>query len=86
MIRYRLGRLIEAWEYKHQKRLTLTELSRRTGIFRTTLSRIGGPAPVNTTVENIEKLCAFFECQVGDVLEYLPDEAAPSAKTTGAPS
>ena len=73
MIRYRLNRLIEAWEYKNQRRLTLTELSRETGIFRTTLSRLGGPTPVNTTVENIDRLCSFFRCQVGDVMEYVPE-------------
>ena len=78
MIRYRLNRLIDAWEFENKRRLTLTELSRQTGVFRTTLSRIGGPTPVNTTVENIDKLCAFFRCQVGDLMEYVPDDASGS--------
>lgn len=90
MIRYRLNRLIEEWEYKHQRRLTLTELARETGIFRTTLSRLGGPQPVNTTVHNIEKLCAFFDCQVADVLEYVRADVrqddAPSPPIRGSKS
>ena len=78
MIRYRLNRLIEEWEYKHQRRLTLTELAKETGVFRTTLSRLGGPRPVNTTVDNIDRLCEFFDCSVADVLEYVRVEPAPS--------
>ena len=77
VIRYRLNRLIEEWEYKHQRRLTLTELARETGVFRTTLSRLGGPRPVNTTVDNIDRLCAFFDCQVADVIEYVRVEPVP---------
>ena len=82
MIRYRLNGLIEAWEYKHQRRLTLTELARETGIFRTTLSRLGGPRPVNTTVANIDRLCGFFDCQVADVLEYVRVEPVPGDTPT----
>ena len=82
MIRYRLNRLIEEWEYKHQRRLTLTELARDTGIFRTTLSRLSGPRPVNTTIDNIDRLCTFFGCQVGDVLEYVPGDVMPSDTST----
>ena len=82
MIRYRLNRLIEDWEYKHQRRLTLTELAQETGIFRTTLSRLGGPRPVNTTVDNVDRLCAFFDCQVADVLEYIRIESGPDDTLT----
>lgn len=82
MIRYRLNRLIEEWEYRHQRRLTLTELARETGIVRTTLSRLGGPRPVNTTVDNIARLCAFFDCQVADVLEYVRADAQPGGPSS----
>lgn len=31
--------------------------------------------------ENLETLCELLHCQPGDLVEYLPDEAAESADT-----
>ena len=72
MIRFRLNRVIEKYEFEHQRRLTLTELSAATGIVRPTLSLMIGPKPFNTTTNNLGKLCEFFRCSVGDLVEYVP--------------
>lgn len=74
MLRFRLTRLIEEVEFREKRRLTLIEISEKTGIYRTTLSRISGPAPFNTTTDNIDRLCRFFGCSVADLVEYVPDE------------
>ena len=73
MVRFRLKRVIEEFEFKHQRRLTLTELSAATGIVRPTLSLMIGPRPFNTTTDNLAKLCKFFGCGMGDLVEFLPD-------------
>ena len=80
MIRFRLGRLMEEFEFKNQRRLTFTELAQRTGIIRTTLSRMAGPVPFNTTTDNLDKLCDFFGCLVGELAEHVPDGTVRVAK------
>lgn len=79
MLRFKLRRLMEEFEFREQRRLTMTEISEGTGIIRTTLSRMVGPKPFNTTTDNLEKLCRFFGCQVNDLVEYVQDDAAGTA-------
>jgi len=74
VIRYKLREQITAWEYKNRRRLALTELAAATGIYRTTLSRMTGPSPMNTTTYNIARLCQFFGCTVAELMEYVPDD------------
>ena len=81
MLRFRLRRLIEDFEFREQRRLTMTEISAATGIVRPTLSHMVGPRPFNTTTDNLEKLCKFFGCQVSDLVEYVPDGASESASS-----
>ena len=58
---------------------TFTELAQSIGIIRTTLSRMAGPVPFNTTTDNLDKLCAFFGCHIGELAEHVPDGAAGGA-------
>jgi len=74
MIRFRLREMIIDKEFKDGRRIKLEEIARETGIHRTTLSRIAGQRGYNTTTENIDKLCRYFSCQVGNLLEYVADE------------
>ena len=77
MIRFHLKKLIADYEHRHGRRLTMGELAEATGIYRTTLSRLAGPKPFNTTTENLDALCRFFQCSIEELIEYVPD---PSAK------
>jgi putative transcriptional regulator len=61
-------------EFKTGKRLTLGHIALETGIKQPTLSRISVARGYNTTTDNIDKLCRFFGCKVGDLMEYVPDE------------
>ena len=79
VIRFRLRQAISQWEYREQRRLTLTELGEATGIVRTSLSRMTGPKPFNSTTNNVDALCKFFGCTVADLLEYVPDPAVEPA-------
>lgn len=84
MIRFLLRRVIEEYEFKHQRRLSLKEISEATGIVRPTLSLMIGPKPFNTTTNNLGKLCEFFGCQISDLVEYIPDPplVAPASSST----
>ncbi len=74
MIRFRLKEIIADREFKSGKRLTFEEIAQETGIHRTTLSKVAGIRGYNTTTDNIDKLCRYFSCAVGDIMEYVPDE------------
>lgn len=74
MIRFRLKEVIADQEFRIGRRITLGAIAESTGIKQPTLSRISGTRGYNTTTDNIDKLCRYFECQVGDLMEYVPDE------------
>ncbi len=74
MIRFRLKELILDAEFRSGKRITLSSIAASTGVKQPTLSKIAGTRGYNTTTDNIDKLCRYFGCNVGDIMEYVPDE------------
>jgi putative transcriptional regulator len=59
------------YQFKKGTRLTFDELAKATDIHRTTLSKIANTRSYNTTTDNLDKLCQFFDCQIGDLMEYV---------------
>jgi putative transcriptional regulator len=84
MIRFRLAELIADHGFRVGRRLEVGELAEATGIHRSTLSRILNKRGSNVTSANMDALCRFFDCSLGDLAEYLPDESV--APTTVAPA
>lgn len=74
MIRFRLKELLADKAFKDKRRITLSEVSEVTGIHRTTLSKIANQMSYNTTTDNLEKLCEYFDCTVCEIAEYIKDE------------
>lgn len=74
MIRFHLKQLIADAEFEQDRRITLDEIAKESGIHRTTLSKIANQRGYNTTTGNIDKLCRFFGCEVGELVEYLPEQ------------
>ena len=81
MLRFRLREMIVDREFKEGRRLSLDEISRETNIHRTTLSRIAGHRGYNTTTDNFDKLCRYFDCSIERLIEYIPDEQVASEKS-----
>ncbi len=53
----------------------LSELARQTGINRATLIKLyNEERPETLILENLFKLCDFFNCKLSDLIEYIPDE------------
>jgi len=73
VIRYRLKELVADREFREGRRVTLEEVASVTGIHRTTLSKIANKRGYNTTTENLDRLCKFFECRLEQLVEYVPD-------------
>ncbi len=75
MIRFRVKELIADREFSEGRRITLEEISQATGIHRTTLSKLANQKGYNTTTEVLDKLCNFFNVDVGDLALHIKEEA-----------
>lgn len=73
MIKYNLKALISDKEFRDDKKITYEEISKSTGISRQTLSKIASKKGYNTSSENIEKLCQYFECTPDELMTIIPD-------------
>ena len=63
------------------KGMTKTDLRAELGFSSATLAKLGKGEPISGAV--IEKLCTYFRCQVGDVVEIIWDDAPkPLAKSS----
>lgn len=79
MIRFRLRERMADKSFKSGQRVTLESVAAATGIHRATLSKIASHLAYNTTTDNLDKLCKFFECSWSEIAEYVPDDLAPVA-------
>lgn len=73
LIRFRLKELIADKEFREGRVITLSEISKATGIHRATLSKIAHERGYNTGTDNVERLCRYFEKPVGEVIEYVEE-------------
>ncbi|MBP6902889.1 MAG: helix-turn-helix transcriptional regulator [Burkholderiaceae bacterium] len=65
--------------FRRGHRVELQEVAEATGIHRTTLYRMVNLRGYNASLSNIDALCRFFACGVGDVAVYVADEDVPPA-------
>ena len=73
MIRFRLSELLADRAFKEGRRIEWQEVAEGAGIHRTTLSRMLNLRGYNASVSNLDSLCRYFGCQVGELAEYVPD-------------
>ena len=57
-----------------EKRLRVADVVRATGMSKTTLHKLYNDDSSRIDFETLDKLCRFLEVQVGDLLEYKPDD------------
>ncbi len=73
MIRFRIKELIADKEFREKRKITLQEVAAEAGVNRTALSKMMNPSyEYSTTTRAIDALCEYFECEVGDVIVYVP--------------
>ena len=75
MIRILLIKLLDEKAFKEKRRITLSEVSEKTGISRATLTRIANVPGNVTNTDTINALCKYFECQPAELLVYVEDES-----------
>lgn len=72
MIRFRIQEMIADKAFREKRVVTLVEIAEATGIHKVTLSRLSNNK-TSTGTETLNKLCNYFECAIGDLLEHIPD-------------
>lgn len=75
MIRFLLKERLSDREFDEKRRITLDEVARETGISRNTLSRLANQFGYNTTTDVLSRLCKYFDCEIGELAEYVDDDA-----------
>jgi putative transcriptional regulator len=73
MIRFKLKELLAEKSYQEDRRVSIDEVSQATGIHRTTLSKLANKKGYNSTTDIIDKLCAFFNVKIEQVIEYIDE-------------
>ncbi|MEJ2359983.1 MAG: helix-turn-helix transcriptional regulator [Gammaproteobacteria bacterium] len=74
MLRFKLKDLIGRREFEQGRRITIAEVAQASGIHRMTLSKMINQRGYNTGTDNLDRLCAYFDCAVSDLVEYIPNE------------
>lgn len=54
-------------------KLRISDVSRLTGLNRSTVSALYKETATRLDLAAIDALCRLFQCQVGELFEYLPD-------------
>lgn len=58
--------------YMHRDHLTVSEVARRTGLNRSTVTALARQAATRVDLPAVERLCELFGCGVGELFERLP--------------
>ncbi len=67
-IKIHLGRLLG------ERRLRASEVARKTGINKNTLSSLYNEKVSGIRFDTLERLCKFLKCSIDELIEYIPDE------------
>lgn len=67
VIRCHLSRLMG------EHKMKVSDVARATGLHRNTITLLYKETATRVDLEAIDKLCALFNCQVGDLFEYVPE-------------
>ena len=54
-----------------ERKLKVIDVARETGLHRNTVNLLYKETAARVEMETIEKLCEFFQCEVGDLFEYV---------------
>lgn len=71
-IKFKLKERIADLEFRERRVVHLKEIAETTGVHRVTLSKLANNKEYNVGIDTLEKLCVFFGCDFGDLVEYVP--------------
>lgn len=68
------------WKLLIDKEMKKVDLRDQAGLTTNVLAKLGKNEHVST--QSLEKICRILECEVGDILEFIPNENRQSTKST----
>jgi len=74
MLRYHLKELIAEKEFNENRRITIAEVAKETGINRMTLSKIINHRGHSTVTDNLDRLCSYFGCPIENLVSHIEQE------------
>lgn len=74
MIRFKLKERIADLEFREKRRVTVQEVAESADINRATLSKMLNQHGAVVRTDVLDKLCAYFQCELGDLAEYVPSD------------
>lgn len=86
MLRYKLKELTAEKEFRERRRVTVQEITPATGINRNTLSKMLNMHGASVRSENLDRLCAYFDCRIEQLVEYIPCFTAAGTSTVNLPA
>lgn len=72
----RIPELIQEYEQKTGRKVLQKDIAAKTGIQESTLSRYINDRTDSFNRHILERLCTYFDCEVGDILQLEPPEKA----------
>ena len=72
MIQCRLRELMAVKGRRERRRITYDDILAQTGVNKNTLTRLANDRADMVAISTIDRLCAYFDCQPGDLFIYLP--------------
>lgn len=61
------------WKLLIDKKMKKKDLQSAAGINSSFITKLGHDEPVTLTV--LVKMCAYLQCDIGDIMEIIPDES-----------
>ena len=59
-----------------ERKLKIADVARETGLHRNTITLLYNETATRIDMETIEGLCKLFQCGVGDIFEFVPDDVS----------
>jgi len=56
-----------------QHKVNVADLARKLDIHRGSISRLYHEKAIRVDVEHMDKLCRYFECEIGELFEFVDD-------------
>ena len=73
MIQCRLRELIGAKARQERRRIIYDDILAQTGVNKNTLTRLANDRADMVGISVIDRLCAYFQCQPGDLFIYIEE-------------
>ena len=60
-----------------EQKLKIADVARETGLNRNTVTLLYRETATRVDLVAIEKICRLFDCNVGELMEYIPEAVSP---------